>query len=66
MLSEFIPVPAEQITRDFRERRLTPDEICANTIRALRGLGIDRVYISNLQPDHAPDRLAAIRELVER
>jgi 5,10-methylenetetrahydrofolate reductase len=66
MLSDFIPVPAEQITRDFLERGLSADEICAETIRALRGLGIDNVYISNLKPDHAPERLSAIRELVER
>ncbi len=66
MLSNFIPVPAEQITRDFTERGLSADEVCADTIRALRGLGIPHVYISNLRPDDTPERLVAIRQLLDR
>jgi len=64
MLSRFIPVPAEEIRRDFEERGMTADEICARTIRELRALGVTRVYVSNLKPDDAPERLRAIRELV--
>jgi 5,10-methylenetetrahydrofolate reductase len=62
-LSQFLPVPAEALARDFAQG-LTADAICAQTIRALRGLGIPRVYVSNLRPDEAPQRLAAIRSLI--
>jgi len=63
MLSRFIPVPAEEVRRDFDERGLSADEICARTIRELRALGVRRVYISNLRPDDAAERLRAIAEL---
>jgi hypothetical protein len=63
-LARFLRVPAPEITRDF-ERGMTADEICARTIRALRGIGIRHVYISNFKPDDAPERLEAIRALVE-
>jgi len=46
-LSRYFPVPVEELTRDF-ERGLTPVEVCAATIRALREIGADRVYVSNL------------------
>jgi hypothetical protein len=65
MLSRFIPVPADEVRRDFEERGLSADEICAATIRALRALGVRRVYVSNLRPDEAPERLDAIARLVE-
>jgi 5,10-methylenetetrahydrofolate reductase len=65
MLSDFIRVPAEAVTRDF-ESGLSADEICAATITALRGLGVKHVYVSNLRPDDARERLTAIRALVER
>jgi 5,10-methylenetetrahydrofolate reductase len=64
MLSSFIRVPAEQLTRDFRERGLSADEICAATIRALLALGVRQVYVSNLRPDETPEQLAAIRRLL--
>ena len=63
MLSRFIPVPAEEVRRDFEERGLSPDEICARTIRELRALGARRVYVSNLRPDDAAERLRAISDL---
>jgi 5,10-methylenetetrahydrofolate reductase len=62
-LARFLPVPAEGVARDFAQG-LSADEICARTIRALRDLGVARVYVSNLRPDDAPERLAAIRALV--
>ena len=65
LLSDFLPVPAREITRDFRERGLSADEVCARTVRALRRMGVDRVYVSNLRPDEAEERLRAIRKLVE-
>ena len=63
-LARFMRVPAAEITRDF-ERGLTADEICARTIRALRDIGVRHVYVSNLKPDEAPDRLERIERLVE-
>ncbi|HXV77126.1 MAG TPA: hypothetical protein VD788_12485 [Candidatus Polarisedimenticolaceae bacterium] len=64
LLSSFLRVPAEEITRDFEQRGKSADEICAETIRALRRLGVRHVYISNLKPDEAPKRLAAIGAIV--
>ena len=62
-LSDFFPVPTEGLTRDF-ESGVHPDEICARTIRALRDLGVERVYVSNLNTSRAPERLAAIEALL--
>jgi hypothetical protein len=46
-LGEFFPVPAEGVTRDFADG-LSPEEICARTIHALREVGVGKVYLSNL------------------
>jgi hypothetical protein len=46
-LGRFFPVPAEGITRDF-EVGLSPEEVTARTVRALREIGVDKVYVSNL------------------
>jgi hypothetical protein len=46
-LGRFFPVPAEGITRDF-EAGLSPEEVTARTVRALREIGVDKVYVSNL------------------
>ncbi len=54
-LSRFFPVPAEELTREFESGR-SAVEICARTIRELRQLGADRVYVSNLGLRHV-DRL---------
>lgn len=59
-LSRFFPVPAEEITREF-ERGDTAEEICARTIRALRELGVKRVYVSNLGYGRAAARMRRIR-----
>jgi len=64
LLERFLPVPAAEIARDFGERGLSADEICARTIRALRDIGVRHVYVSNLRPDDADERLAAIAALV--
>jgi hypothetical protein len=63
-LLPFFPVPVEGIARDFASG-LGPEEVCARTIRALRRLGVTRVYISNLHPDQATEQLVRIRALVE-
>lgn len=63
ILSDFLPVPAEDLTRDF-ERGDTADAICARTIRTLRELGVRHTYISNLPTSQAAERLEAIQQLV--
>ena len=62
-LATFFPVPVEGVTADFASG-LGPAEVCAKTIRALRDLGADKVYVSNLHPDRAHRQLAEIRRLV--
>ena len=62
-LERFMRVPGAEVTREF-ESGLSADEICARTIRGLRDLGVRHVYVSNLRPDDAPERLSAIRALV--
>lgn len=46
-LQDFFPVPAEPLAAEFAAGR-SPEAICAATIRALRDVGADKVYISNL------------------
>ncbi len=62
-LGEFFPVPAEGVTRDF-EAGLSPEEICARTIRGLREVGADKVYVSNLGFQRPDARYRRILELV--
>jgi hypothetical protein len=47
LLSDFIPVPVEGLTREF-DLGARPEEICARTIRGLMDLGVCCFYISNL------------------
>jgi hypothetical protein len=54
-LAEFLPVPAEGITRDFAAGR-GAEEMCAETIRRLREAGAERVYVSNLGVKGAAER----------
>lgn len=63
-LSRFLPVPAEELTREF-EAGATAEEICARTIRELRALGVHRVYVCNLGFRRAAERLERILEGVE-
>jgi len=62
-LSEFFPVPLDGVLADFAAG-LSPEEVCAKTIRALRDLGVAKVYVSNLHPERAPEQLDAIRALL--
>ena len=62
-LGSFFPVPAEGVTSDFAEG-LSPEEICARTIRALRAVGVDKVYVSNLGFDRPDARYRKILELL--
>jgi 5,10-methylenetetrahydrofolate reductase len=62
-LSRFFPVPAEDITREF-EAGATPEDVCARSIRELRGVGADKVYVSNLGSRGAQARLRRVLERV--
>ncbi len=46
-LREFFPVPAEELTREFAAGH-SPEDICVRTINALRNVGADKIYLSNL------------------
>ena len=61
-LAPFLPVPREALVRDFAHGA-TALEVCSRTVRALRGLGIRNVYISNLPVDQAP---TVLREILRR
>jgi 5,10-methylenetetrahydrofolate reductase len=63
LLSQFIPVPAEALTREF-EAGATPEDVCARTIRAMIGLGARRFYLSNLPLRRTHETLSAIVDRV--
>jgi hypothetical protein len=61
LLKEFLPVPAEELTREFGEAA-TPVEICARTVRTLIEAGAKHFYISNLPLARTSQTLAEILE----
>ena len=63
-LASFFPVPLEGLLRDF-DQGMSATEITAKTIVALRERGIDKVYVSNLNPDRAHRQLKKIVAAVE-
>jgi hypothetical protein len=64
-LSAFLPVPAEEVTREF-ESGITPEDMCVHTIHALRGIGADKVYVSNLGFGGVDRRYRRIIETLDR
>ncbi|MEQ1856876.1 MAG: hypothetical protein ABL963_10415 [Longimicrobiales bacterium] len=62
-LSRFFPVPVEELKREFAGGA-TAEAICARSIRELRRIGAEKVYVSNLGNRGASRRLAKILELV--
>jgi hypothetical protein len=62
-LSRFFPVPAAELAAEF-EAGAPPEEICARSIRELRRIGAEKVYVSNLGNRGAGRRLARILERV--
>jgi hypothetical protein len=62
-LSRFFPVPAAELTREF-DSGASAVEICARTIRELRAVGAEKIYVSNLGNQGAGRRLARILEHV--
>jgi hypothetical protein len=61
VLSQFLPVPVEEISREFAEGA-TPVDVCARTIRAMLDIGVRHFYISNLPLARASSTLTAIME----
>jgi hypothetical protein len=61
-LSGFLPVPSEALAAEFRAGA-SADTVCLRTLDALRSLGIQHVYVSNLSLPTAHltlERLAAV------
>jgi hypothetical protein len=58
-LRRFLPVPAEGLTREFGAG-LSPEAVCARTIRTLREAGVRNFYVSNLPLGRARQTLARI------
>jgi 5,10-methylenetetrahydrofolate reductase len=64
ILRQFLPVPAEGLTREFAEGAI-PEAICARTIRTLRAAGVRHFYVSNLPVGRARQTLSRILELAQ-
>ncbi|MEX1257647.1 MAG: hypothetical protein WEG36_08520 [Gemmatimonadota bacterium] len=62
-LGKFIPVPADALREEF-ERGATPEAVCARSLEALRERGIEKIYLSNLEPRKAEERLRRIEALL--
>ncbi len=63
-LRQFFPVPASEVTREF-ERGLSPEEICAQSIRALREVGAEKVYVANLGVKKPEEKYRRLLEAIE-
>ena len=61
-LSQFLPVPAEGLSREFGAGA-TPIDVCARTMRAMMEVGARHFYISNL-PLHAA--ASTLGEILDR
>lgn len=62
-LDRFFPVPAAELTAEF-EAGATAEEICARSIRELRAVGAEKIYVSNLGNRGAGRRLRRILDRV--
>jgi hypothetical protein len=62
-LAQFMPVPIAGLQAEFA-RGDTPEQVCARTIRALREVGVDKVYVSNLGTREAERRLKQVLALL--
>ena len=63
ILSHFFPVPVEEISEEFAAGS-SAEEICARSIRELRAIGAEKIYVSNLGERGVGRRLRSILELV--
>jgi hypothetical protein len=64
MLSKFLPVPVEELQRDF-EANVHPEEICALSVHALLRRSVKNVYVSNLPMATAGQTFSRIESRVE-
>src|SRR5436190_800056 len=64
MLSKFIPIPVDEITRDFAAK-IPAEEICARSVHALLQRGVKNVYVSNLPMPTAVDTFSRVESRVE-
>jgi 5,10-methylenetetrahydrofolate reductase len=62
-LSGFLPVPIEDLTREFGAGA-SANDVCARSVRALMDVGARHFYISNLPLGRASSTLAAFLERV--
>ena len=60
-LKSFLPVPAEELARDFGAGK-SAEDVCAESIRTLLAAGVRHFYISNLPIATASQTLAAVLE----
>ena len=58
-LGRYFPVPAREITMEFGAGA-GAEEICARTIRGLREIGADKVYVSNLPTRNVAESLGRV------
>ena len=59
LLREFLPVPVDELTREFAAGA-TPIEVCARTVRTLIDAGAKHFYMSNLPLGRTSETLAEI------
>ena len=64
-LGRFLPIPAERITREFAAGT-SAAEICARSIRELKGVGARNIYLANLGFRNVDRRYRAIMRALER
>ena len=62
-LSRFFPVPVAELTAEF-DSGDSAEEICARSVRRLREVGADKIYVSNLGERGSGRRLKRILERV--
>ena len=60
-LDNFLPVPIDELTREF-DAGDTPEIVAVRTIRALKGVGVKNIYLSNLGYKRVHGRLKKILE----
>jgi 5,10-methylenetetrahydrofolate reductase len=65
MLSKFLPVPVDELTRDFAAG-IHPEEICARSIHALLRRGVRNVYVSNLPMPTATETFSRVEARVQQ
>jgi hypothetical protein len=58
-LRAFLPVPIDELTAEFASG-VTPEEVCARTLRTLLDVGVRHFYISNLPVHRAASVLNVI------